>query len=83
MNYELLQLPQAKRQLRHLRKTHHPLTNPIIEAIKSLAENPRPSKSEKLVNRPEWRIRVGDYRVLYLRRSRMRPKRFRNEYSFP
>ena len=65
MNYELLQLPRAMRQLRNLRKSHHPLIRTIIETITALAENPRPSRAEKLVNRSEWRVRVGDYRVLY------------------
>ena len=32
----------------------------------SLAENPRPLGSRKLANRSEMRLRIGDYRVLYL-----------------
>jgi mRNA interferase RelE/StbE len=66
MNYELLRLPRAIRQLRHLRKTHHPRVGDIIDAIGALASDPRPPQSEKLTNRPERRIRVGDYRLLYL-----------------
>ena len=38
----------------------------IIPHIKALAENPRPSNSLKLTgSKNDWRIRVGDYRVLY------------------
>lgn len=66
MKYELLRLPHAIRQLRHLRKTHQPRVDDIIDAIEALATDPRPAQSEKLTNRPERRIRVGDYRLLYL-----------------
>jgi len=65
MSYELLQLPHAMRQLRQLRKTHNPRHNEIIKAISPLAENPRPTASEKLVGRSERRVRIGEYRVIY------------------
>ena len=65
MNYELFRSPQALRQLRHLHRTHPPIVPLIIAAITALSDNPRPSGATKLVNRPEWRVRVGTYRVLY------------------
>ena len=38
----------------------------IDAAILALAENPRPPKCVKLAGNSDlWRIRVGDYRVLY------------------
>ncbi len=37
----------------------------IIQAIKQLADEPRPSGCIKLKGRAAWRIRVGDYRVIY------------------
>ncbi len=37
----------------------------IVDAIRGLASNPRPANVKKLVGRPAWRIRVGDYRVIY------------------
>lgn len=37
----------------------------VISAIRGLASNPRPSGSKKLSGREGWRIRVGDYRVIY------------------
>ena len=40
--FDLLQRPHAARQLRQLRKTHHPLIKAISEAIIELANNPRP-----------------------------------------
>ena len=65
MNYELLRSPQALRQLRHLRRTQPRIVPLIIAAVTALSDNPRPSGATKLVNRPEWRMRVGNYRVLY------------------
>jgi mRNA interferase RelE/StbE len=38
----------------------------IVERIKSLAENPYPVCAVRLKGREEWRIRQGDYRILYL-----------------
>ncbi len=37
----------------------------IIDAIKTLAENPRPAGCKKLSGRPAFRIRIGPYRVIY------------------
>jgi len=38
----------------------------IIPRIKALAENPRPVGCRKISGlRNDWRIRVGDYRVIY------------------
>ncbi len=38
----------------------------IRDAIRYLAENPRPSGCKKLTGREGWRIRVGVYRVIYI-----------------
>ncbi len=37
----------------------------IKENIANLAQNPRPPNCLKLKGREAWRIRVGDYRVIY------------------
>jgi mRNA interferase RelE/StbE len=38
----------------------------IVHQIKTLAENPRPSGCRKITgSKNDWRIRIGDYRVLY------------------
>ncbi len=40
----------------------------LLEAIRSLAEDPRPRGAAKMrgMGGPEdWRIRIGDYRVIY------------------
>ena len=66
MSYRLVRSPVAARQLKHLRRTHHPLHDAIVEAIKNLAHAPRPAGCVKLTSRPEWRIRIHDYRILYV-----------------
>lgn len=38
----------------------------VIEAVRGLASDPRPAGCRKLVGAENrWRIRVGDYRVIY------------------
>jgi mRNA interferase RelE/StbE len=38
----------------------------IVPQIKSLAENPRPPGCHKITgSKNDWRIRIGDYRVIY------------------
>jgi mRNA interferase RelE/StbE len=37
----------------------------IVQRLRSLELNPRPSDVKKLRGREGWRIRVGDYRVIY------------------
>lgn len=38
----------------------------IADAIMSLADDPRPAGCKKLVGDDRWRVRLGDYRILYL-----------------
>ncbi len=37
----------------------------IDAAIVALAETPRPAGCVKVAGRDAWRIRIGDYRVIY------------------
>lgn len=37
----------------------------IIAAIESLADDPRPPQSRKLSGREQYRLRQGNYRILY------------------
>lgn len=62
MTYSIQVLPVAARAIRKL----PPEAKRRIEAaIELLAEEPRPPAAKKLTARPEWRVRTGDYRVLY------------------
>ncbi len=37
----------------------------ILSAIQTLAENPRPQQSKKLSGQDRYRLRQGNYRILY------------------
>lgn len=37
----------------------------IVTAVRSLELDPRPTGAKKLTGAPGWRIRVGDYRIVY------------------
>ena len=37
----------------------------ILSAIRTLAENPRPPQSKKLSGQDRYRLRQGNYRILY------------------
>jgi mRNA interferase RelE/StbE len=60
--YEILIERTAKKQLAAIQE---PFLSNIEGAILGLANNPRPAGCKKLVNRPGYRIRVGNYRVIY------------------
>ena len=63
MNYVVTLLASAKRELRKLPRQE---IRRIEERISLLAENPRPIGVTKLLGRNNrFRIRVGNYRVLY------------------
>ena len=52
----------AHRQIRRLSAQTQDRVN---RAIARLAENPRPPGAKKLTAREGYRVRVGDYRILY------------------
>ena len=41
------------------------ITNRILARLSALETIPRPADVKKLKGRDAWRIRVGDYRVIY------------------
>ncbi len=53
---------QAQKSLDKLPKSDF---QAVIEAIKSLAQTPRPRGMEKVKSTGLWRIRQGDYRIVY------------------
>ena len=55
-------LRTAQKQLARIERSAQPV---IIESIRQLSGNPRPPGCKKLSGRPAWRIRVGNYRVIY------------------
>ncbi len=63
LRYEVFLERAAQRDLRRLPTR---VFEETIFRIKGLAENPRPPGCRKIVgSENDWRIRVGDYRVVY------------------
>jgi mRNA interferase RelE/StbE len=61
--YEVLLERSAERDLKALAAD---ILHRIIPRIKDLSQNPRPSGCHKITgSKNDWRIRIGDYRVIY------------------
>ncbi|MGH3625246.1 MAG: type II toxin-antitoxin system RelE family toxin [Sciscionella sp.] len=56
--------------LKELSKLDKPVTRSIVRAVNELGTEPRPPGCRALTGYPDlWRIRVGDYRVVYASRT--------------
>ncbi len=55
----------SKKAEKALDKLSDNIAAPILEAINDLEENPRPHGYKKLKGTKGYRIRVGNYRVIY------------------
>ena len=62
MTYNIQMLPAAARAIRKLPPE---ALRRVQGTIELLADDPRPPAARRLTGRPEWRVRTGDYRVLY------------------
>ncbi|MGE4428231.1 MAG: type II toxin-antitoxin system RelE/ParE family toxin [Solirubrobacteraceae bacterium] len=61
--YEVAYDPKA---VKELKKLDRPVARRIALAIEELRTDPRPASSRALVGHPDlWRLRVGEYRVVY------------------
>jgi mRNA interferase RelE/StbE len=62
MTYALAFKPSAEKELRKLPRDVIPR---VVAAVQALSEQPRPHGCVKLSHSESWRIRIGDYRVIY------------------
>jgi mRNA interferase RelE/StbE len=63
VSYAVRVSPAAARQIR---KLDPPIRRKMQAVIELLADNPRPPAATRLVGgQGEWRVRVGDYRIVY------------------
>jgi mRNA interferase RelE/StbE len=62
MSYQVSILRRAQKELGNLSPG---VFERVRDALRALAKEPRPTGCKKLQGREGWRIRVGDYRVLY------------------
>ncbi|MCK5707062.1 MAG: type II toxin-antitoxin system RelE/ParE family toxin [Candidatus Aureabacteria bacterium] len=52
----------AVKELENIPKKH---LQKIVKKIQSLSNNPRPQGSQKLSHKEQYRMRQGDYRIVY------------------
>ena len=65
-----------RRALKELSKLPTSMSARLSAAIDGLSAQPRPHNSKKLTgSRDEWRVRIGDYRILYEINDRSREVR--------
>ena len=62
MKYEVRLKSSVKKQLKNLDRQQ---AERILVKIYLLADNPYPKGTEKLAGQKAFRIRIGDYRVIY------------------
>jgi mRNA interferase RelE/StbE len=62
MNYTILIERYAQKQIMKLDKKVIPV---IKSAVAALVDNPRPHGYKKLKGEDAYRIRIGDYRIIY------------------
>ena len=51
--------------LKSFKKLDPAVRTRIQAALNILADNPKPPAAKQLVDSPYWRVRIGDYRILY------------------
>ena len=61
--YRLIVVPHALKELEALARL--PVYPRVRAAIDGLPGNPRPAGSRKMTGVDTWRLRVGDYRIIY------------------
>ncbi len=54
-----------RRAQKQLAKVDEPMRSRLVEALRGLRHDPRPAGAKKLSGREGWRIRVGEFRILY------------------
>ncbi len=60
--YEITLKQSVKKDFRRIDQQHIPA---LLECIESLKEQPRPSGCKKLWAKALYRVRVGDFRIVY------------------
>ncbi|PZN07747.1 MULTISPECIES: type II toxin-antitoxin system RelE family toxin [Thermaerobacter] len=51
---------------RYLKRLPRPEQERILRALERLQENPEQARPEPLAGRPEWKLRVGGRRILFI-----------------
>lgn len=65
MKYKIEMLSSVTSDLGKIKRGNPPRWKTIKDTISELANNPRPSRCTKLKDRDAYRLRVGEYRIIY------------------
>lgn len=60
--YQVFVQPSAQKEIEKLPKSAQAK---VLKALVALGENPRPANCKKLVGTDSWRVRLGEYRIVY------------------
>ena len=60
--YQVFIQPSAQKEIEKLPKVAQ---IKVLKALVALGNNPRPSNCKKLVGTDSWRVRIGEYRIVY------------------
>lgn len=63
MNYKIL---YEKEALKEIDKLEPSISRRIIKKIEEMSENPASCDIKKLKGREDYRLRVGDYRIIFM-----------------
>ena len=55
-----------RRAAKEIESLPNEIIQAVTDAIKNLKSNPRPQGVKKLIGEEGWRIRIRDYRILYI-----------------
>jgi mRNA interferase RelE/StbE len=62
----MYQISLTRTASKEIKKLHNPTRSRILKAIEQLKSDPFPAGCKKLTGNDDfWRIRVGDYRIIY------------------
>ena len=75
MKWRIIFARTAEKELAHLSSE---MRLRLGRAIRLLEDDPIPAPVKRLKGRAEFRLRVGDYRILYTRAQKRRPHDFGN-----
>ncbi|MFZ2173324.1 MAG: type II toxin-antitoxin system RelE/ParE family toxin [Rhodococcus sp. (in: high G+C Gram-positive bacteria)] len=64
--YSVTFTSSAKRDLKKIAKHDRKLATDLLDFAENLGGNPRPHGCTKLTDREGYRVRFGDFRILYL-----------------
>ncbi len=61
----MIEIVVSRSAAKELSKFPKVVNNRLFKGILNLGKNPRPKGAKKLIASENWRIRIGEYRIVY------------------